>query len=169
MGPETGESASEISFSKAPPDRTRFGRPFGGGIRGKSWCLDKVPPHGAEAIITYGETGSCLPPRAPKKSVDQDTVSEQDRGWSFGTSPNSRQSRVWCYANASLHPQDRTGAGLGAKVEGRRNFEMGALTRAAGLVDAVLDHFNALWEGRCCESCKRHEVCPVPLEEPELG
>jgi len=71
----------------------------------------------------------------------------------------------WMYLGSA----NLTGAGLGAKAEGRRNFEMGALTRVSGLVDAVLDHFNTLWEGRYCESCKRHEVCPVPLEEPELG
>ncbi|UCD29724.1 MAG: phospholipase D family protein [Planctomycetota bacterium] len=62
-----------------------------------------------------------------------------------------------------------TGAGLGAKADGRRNFEMGVWTRAPELVDPVLDHFNTLWEGHYCESCKRHEVCPEPLEEPKLS
>ena len=61
-----------------------------------------------------------------------------------------------------------TGAGLGAKGEGKRNFEMGIWTTSAGLIDGVLEQFNALWEGRRCEGCKRKEVCPVPLEEPEL-
>ncbi len=62
-----------------------------------------------------------------------------------------------------------TGAGLGAKGEGKRNFEIGVWTHASALIDAVLEHFNALWEGRLCPSCRRHEVCPVPLEEPRLG
>ena len=61
-----------------------------------------------------------------------------------------------------------TGAGLGAKADGKRNFEMGVWTESAGLIDAVLDEFNALWEGRQCETCRRKEHCPVPLEEPEL-
>ena len=61
-----------------------------------------------------------------------------------------------------------TGAGLGAKGEGKRNFEMGIWTTSAGLIDGVLEQFNVLWEGRRCEGCKRKEVCPVPLEEPEL-
>ena len=62
-----------------------------------------------------------------------------------------------------------TGAGLGAKADGKRNFEMGVWTESPGLIDAVLDEFNALWEGRQCETCRRKEHCPVPLEEPELA
>lgn len=61
-----------------------------------------------------------------------------------------------------------TGAGLGAKADGRRNFEWGVWTTSSALIDAVFEEFNALWEGRQCEGCKRKEICPVPLEEPEL-
>lgn len=61
-----------------------------------------------------------------------------------------------------------TGAGLGAKADGRRNFELGIWTAQLALVDAVLEQFNALWEGRFCPSCRRRDVCPVPLEEPRL-
>lgn len=62
-----------------------------------------------------------------------------------------------------------TGAGLGAKGDGRRNFEMGVWTESASLIDGVLEQFNALWEGCRCENCGRLDVCPVPLEEPDLG
>jgi len=61
-----------------------------------------------------------------------------------------------------------TGAGLGAKADGRRNFELGIWTEASGLIDAVLEQFNALWEGRRCTTCRRKDICPVPLEEPRL-
>lgn len=61
-----------------------------------------------------------------------------------------------------------TGAGLGAKADGRRNFELGIWTQSGELIDAVLEQFNALWEGRCCDDCKRKDICPVPLEEPML-
>ena len=61
-----------------------------------------------------------------------------------------------------------TGAGLGAKADGRRNFELGIWTTSNALIDGVLEHFNALWEGRRCVSCRRKEICPVPLEEPRL-
>ncbi len=62
-----------------------------------------------------------------------------------------------------------TGAGLGAKAVGKRNFEMGIWTESAALIEAVMGHFNALWEGHECRTCRRKDVCPVPLEEPELG
>jgi phosphatidylserine/phosphatidylglycerophosphate/cardiolipin synthase-like enzyme len=62
-----------------------------------------------------------------------------------------------------------TGAGLGAKADGRRNFEMGIWTDSPPLIDSVLEQFNMLWEGRQCRSCRRREICPVPLEEPNLA
>lgn len=61
-----------------------------------------------------------------------------------------------------------TGAGLGAKADGRRNFEWGIWTESSAMIDAVLGEFNALWEGHQCQSCKRKDICPVPLEEPQL-
>jgi phosphatidylserine/phosphatidylglycerophosphate/cardiolipin synthase-like enzyme len=61
-----------------------------------------------------------------------------------------------------------TGAGLGAKGDNRRNFELGVWTASAGLIDSVSEEFNTLWEGRHCGNCDRKDVCPVPLEEPEL-
>ena len=61
-----------------------------------------------------------------------------------------------------------TGAGLGAKSDGKRNFEMGVWTESSALIDAVLEQFNTLWEGRRCTTCRRKDVCPVPLEEPAL-
>ena len=61
-----------------------------------------------------------------------------------------------------------TGAGLGAKADGRRNFELGVWTHSAPLIDSVLEQFNSLWEGQLCGTCGRRDVCPVPLEEPKL-
>ena len=61
-----------------------------------------------------------------------------------------------------------TGAGLGAKGGDKRNFEWGIWTETSAMIDAVQEQFNALWEGRRCGSCRRKDVCPVPLEEPRL-
>lgn len=61
-----------------------------------------------------------------------------------------------------------TGAGLGAKGDHKRNFELGIWTEATSLIEAVLDHFNTLWEGHACQKCRRKDICPVPLEEPAL-
>jgi phosphatidylserine/phosphatidylglycerophosphate/cardiolipin synthase-like enzyme len=59
-----------------------------------------------------------------------------------------------------------TGAGLGAKADGRRNFEWGIWSQSPPMIEAVLDEFNTLWSGQQCDACKRKEICPVPLEEP---
>ena len=72
-------------------------------------------------------------------------------------------SRAMYLGSANL-----TGAGLGAKADGKRNFELGIWTDSAALIDAVMEQFNSLWEGRRCTSCRRKDVCPVPLEEPRL-
>ena len=61
-----------------------------------------------------------------------------------------------------------TGAGLGAKADGKRNFELGLWTTSSSLIDSVMEYFNTLWEGVHCPICKRRNVCPVPLEEPRL-
>lgn len=61
-----------------------------------------------------------------------------------------------------------TGAGLGAKSDDKRNFELGIWTSIPNLIDGVLDQFNNLWEGRPCATCRRKDICPIPLEEPCL-
>jgi len=62
-----------------------------------------------------------------------------------------------------------TGAGLGAKSRRRRNFEAGIWTDELSLIDPVLDMLEGIWSGACCQDCGRRELCPVPLEEPDLA
>ncbi len=57
-----------------------------------------------------------------------------------------------------------TGAGLGAKADGRRNFEMGLLTDDDVFMDAALSRFDAIWQGKECASCKLRRECPRPLD-----
>jgi phosphatidylserine/phosphatidylglycerophosphate/cardiolipin synthase-like enzyme len=71
-------------------------------------------------------------------------------------------------AQMYLGSANLTGAGLGAKGDSRRNFEWGIWTRSPALIESILDQFNALWESRRCEDCGRKDICPVPLEEPDL-
>jgi phosphatidylserine/phosphatidylglycerophosphate/cardiolipin synthase-like enzyme len=56
-----------------------------------------------------------------------------------------------------------TGAGLGAKHEQRRNFELGLLTQDERLLDAAQDVFERVWRGSECADCRMREVCPMPL------
>jgi phosphatidylserine/phosphatidylglycerophosphate/cardiolipin synthase-like enzyme len=58
-----------------------------------------------------------------------------------------------------------TGAGLGAKGSGRRNFEVGIVTDDGPLLDHVQAIYERIWSGGECESCKLHEECPGPLAE----
>jgi phosphatidylserine/phosphatidylglycerophosphate/cardiolipin synthase-like enzyme len=57
-----------------------------------------------------------------------------------------------------------TGAGLGAKGDARRNFEMGVLTDDELLLDAAQARFDAIWSGRECASCKLRRECPKPID-----
>src|SRR3954468_22820090 len=57
-----------------------------------------------------------------------------------------------------------TGAGLGAKGEGRRNFEMGILTDSEAMLDAAQERFDRIWRGRECGSCKMRGEGDKPLD-----
>ncbi len=59
-----------------------------------------------------------------------------------------------------------TGAGLGAKGENRRNFEIGILTENPELIKHIRSLFLKIWEGKMCSDCGRKKFCYVPLEEP---
>jgi phosphatidylserine/phosphatidylglycerophosphate/cardiolipin synthase-like enzyme len=57
-----------------------------------------------------------------------------------------------------------TGAGLGAKGDGRRNFEMGILTDDEWLLDQAQARFDVLWRGGECGACRMRRECPKPLD-----
>jgi phosphatidylserine/phosphatidylglycerophosphate/cardiolipin synthase-like enzyme len=57
-----------------------------------------------------------------------------------------------------------TGAGLGAKGENRRNFELGVLTEDERWLDAVQDLYENIWRGRPCAACKLRNECEAPLD-----
>ena len=57
-----------------------------------------------------------------------------------------------------------TGAGLGAKGDGRRNFEIGFLTDDDILLDWAQARFDAIWRGKECAPCKLRRECPKPID-----
>ncbi len=59
-----------------------------------------------------------------------------------------------------------TGAGMGAKGEKRRNFEIGIVTDDRSLSTSVNTLFSGIWKGQHCPHCGRRNVCYVPLEGP---
>ena len=57
-----------------------------------------------------------------------------------------------------------TGAGLGAKGDGRRNFELGVLLDDDVLLDWAQARFDRIWSGKECASCKLRRECPKPID-----
>ena len=59
-----------------------------------------------------------------------------------------------------------TGAGLGAKGDGKRNFELGISTDDDVLLDATQARFERIWRGAECGNCRLRAECPAPLDQP---
>lgn len=58
-----------------------------------------------------------------------------------------------------------TGAGLGAKGEGRRNFEMGIVTSDEQTIDYVQERYDRIWRGAECKDCRLRQECEMPLDQ----
>lgn len=59
-----------------------------------------------------------------------------------------------------------TGAGLGAKGENRRNFELGIVSDDDLLLDEVQAYFDSIWSGNYCKTCQLRSLCRRPLDTP---
>lgn len=66
---------------------------------------------------------------------------------------------VFDCAVAYIGSANLTGAGIGMKGNGTRNFEAGILTDIPELVDAAADHLDSVWQGRHCRTCRRKSYC----------
>lgn len=56
-----------------------------------------------------------------------------------------------------------TGAGIGMKGEGTRNFEAGILTDNPEIVEKAMNQFDDVWIGKMCKGCKRKDYCIDPI------
>jgi phosphatidylserine/phosphatidylglycerophosphate/cardiolipin synthase-like enzyme len=63
---------------------------------------------------------------------------------------------------AYLGSANLTGAGLGAKGENRRNFELGFWTEDFAILDEVQALYERLWQGEPCHACGLRDICPDP-------
>jgi len=58
-----------------------------------------------------------------------------------------------------------TGAGMGSKHEDKRNFEAGFLFDDPQSIQELVNWVDTLYLGHYCQSCKRREYCPDPIDE----
>jgi phosphatidylserine/phosphatidylglycerophosphate/cardiolipin synthase-like enzyme len=65
---------------------------------------------------------------------------------------------------AYLGSANLTGAGLGAKGEGRRNFEAGMVLTHGPAIETLQRQFDRVWRGQECASCKLRAQCPKPID-----
>jgi phosphatidylserine/phosphatidylglycerophosphate/cardiolipin synthase-like enzyme len=66
---------------------------------------------------------------------------------------------AWAYLGSA----NLTGAGLGAKADERRNFEVGFSTEDFEVIDRTTALFESVWSGAECRTCKLRELCPDPI------
>ena len=66
---------------------------------------------------------------------------------------------AWAYLGSA----NLTGAGLGAKGDSARNFELGFVTEDFDVIDRVTALYEAVWSGAECKACKLRAVCPDPI------
>ena len=52
-----------------------------------------------------------------------------------------------------------TGAGIGMKSDGKRNFEAGIWPDDPQLVSAAVAQFDSVWMGAPCDACRRKAFC----------
>ena len=57
-----------------------------------------------------------------------------------------------------------TGAGLGSKHEDKRNFEAGFLFDEQADIQKLVRWVDELYLGEYCQSCRRREYCPDPID-----
>jgi phosphatidylserine/phosphatidylglycerophosphate/cardiolipin synthase-like enzyme len=64
---------------------------------------------------------------------------------------------------AYLGSANLTGAGMGAKSENRRNFESGIITDEPEIISGIMEQFDEIWMGACCDTCERRDYCSDPI------
>ncbi|NMO16009.1 phospholipase [Pyxidicoccus fallax] len=69
---------------------------------------------------------------------------------------------AWAYLGSA----NLTGAGLGAKGDTARNFELGFVTEDFDVIDRVTALYEAVWSGAECRTCRLRAVCPDPILPP---
>jgi phosphatidylserine/phosphatidylglycerophosphate/cardiolipin synthase-like enzyme len=131
----------------------------GSGFRSVVEVFDDLRRRGVELRLLHAE----LPSRPFRAAFDRKSALVRG-GLELKICPRVHFKAVlvdgaWLYLGSA----NLTGAGLGAKGDGRRNFELGFCTEDFETIDRVTALFQAVWTGAECGACKLRDVCPDPL------
>jgi phosphatidylserine/phosphatidylglycerophosphate/cardiolipin synthase-like enzyme len=141
--------------------RARRGKRAGDGYASVLGILEGLAAAGVELRILHGE----LPSRPFRAAL------LRRRGLAAGGLALRRCPRVHLKlvivdgATLYLGSANWTGAGLGARGSGRRNFELGIVTDDAVLLDESQALVDRIWRGAECAGCKLRDDCPGPLDD----
>ncbi|UCH30324.1 MAG: phospholipase D family protein, partial [Myxococcales bacterium] len=121
----------------------------------------ELAEHGVELRILH----ATMPSRPFRKSFDAEPALVAG-GIEMRMCPRVHLKTVVVDARlAYLGSANWTGAGLGAKGEGRRNFEMGIITSDEQIIDQVQARYDSIWRGAECANCRLRDECEMPLDE----
>jgi phosphatidylserine/phosphatidylglycerophosphate/cardiolipin synthase-like enzyme len=140
--------------------RRRRGRRAGSGYRSVIEVFSSLADRGVELRILHGG----IPSRAFREEFDRHPTLVSG-GLQLRLCPRVHlkaviiDGRLLYFGSANW-----TGAGLGAKGSGRRNFELGVVTEDEPWLDEVQAMFDQIWRGAECGACKLREVCDAPLD-----
>lgn len=123
-------------------------------------CFEALVKRGVEVRILHGGT----PSRAFRESLAARRALRQ-AGFEMRECPRVH-FKIIAVDGAYLYlgSANFTGAGLGAKGDGRRNFELGIATDDDVLLDVAQQRFDSVWSGRECGACRLRARCPAPLD-----
>jgi phosphatidylserine/phosphatidylglycerophosphate/cardiolipin synthase-like enzyme len=121
--------------------------------------LESLTDRGVDVRILHG--------RAPSRPFRQELGSRARLGKALKMRECPRVHLKTLIVDGSLlylGSANFTGAGLGARAPGKRNFELGILTEDCAMLDSVQAHFDRIWSGRECRTCQLRRLCPKPID-----
>ena len=130
-----------------------------GGYRSILDAFDELARRGVTLKLLHAEV-----PSRPFRATFEDKSRLTGGGLALKICPRVHFKAVivdgkWVYLGSA----NLTGAGLGAKDEHRRNFELGFVTEDYETIDRVTALFEAVWSGAECAACKLRDICPDPI------
>jgi len=156
-----------VEDPRAWPGRRRTMRRGGGAYRSVLAVFEEQVARGVEIRLLHAGEPS-RPFRVELSRRPGLKATPRDKGGSFEMRQCPRvhfKAVVIDGAQLYLGSANWTGAGLGAKGEGRRNFELGFLTADDLLLDQIQSLYEEIWRGARCAGCRLRQVCPGPLDQ----